>query len=1236
MPEMLHPAVYDPAALGTMVDSQYALSPLDQRQALNTLNDDSIIPAYYFAPRHSTTTTYPHSAVSPHDDFPTPRARLFDMTQQVSPRFPVHSATYPPANRASRADSDFDSLYDITDDEAEVPLHASASVKKIATRPKRGRYPSIIIPSPSAWPTIEKLKSATSAMPVTPSLLLTPSRRFLEMIDSHNLQVPERSAAPSLDGSLTSEEMDKLSCPATPEIQRRRGSFSSVDSWGPVQLDLQAMETLQHLGNSPSTEQYEQQVPQSIEMRGEMQEVSRPSLGLSIPASVFGNGSSGSTPVSALSVPSPGGFFSSLQSNARHTWSIPKRQESVPNTSTAEKFYNLPWENRRNTSPHPVPALPQRISTLAGSTLDGFDEPLATSRPVILSPTDENVEIKEINPSKTIFQYNKNYNAELQKTSTANLEMTGRWLEEQDELQAALRDMNDISSPSLSSGTHSRENSVDKPVVKKSVKFAEEPAKSPIEEASPEPVLTYVQGLEYLRTRSQKKDTFIHRQTRAEAMHVQRRCSPLAHRDQLLGKFELGQPDRPAPPRPVSEFFVNDPTVLKERIARAQMERQALDQMLPIHWVLQAQKQLNGGKLLSKPAVRCITRASAPRILDVGGVATNDWAWDVAYDYPYATVTTVYTAGNNMSANVLGPYNHKHLTVPNLWTLPFPSGHFDVVSARTLYELLKTSKPIARSSDEYDLCLKECYRCLKPGGILDFSLMDADVVHAGRNAQAMGVEFGFNLKTRGYDAQPTKTFLPRVSKAGFKDVQRAWIVLPMGKTAANWRETLTVGAEPKQQERRITEDGEVELGDSPVYGTTIDAAMLTGVVGSWAWERWLLRLQMEMGKEEEKLLEGVVQRKVSFVDQWNMQPPVGYLERNVWNGAAEQRQQSRTPRGPCSASSLPLQACPAKVATAPRRFTTAHSLAAMLFFSFFKTLVEHEITVELKNEVQIRGTLKSVDQYLNIKLDNAEAVDEIRWPHLCSTKDMFIRGSVVRYVHLPSGAVDTALLEDATRREAEAAKNKAKQVARPVHSSLFFIREYIPPRHSTITTTITPSAIAITLFTTVSSSLTALATAALSAIFSVLAIMAVRSAPPPAQNTPHATKTDAQVIALIAGLFGLTLLGIFVWLMYYCSIKSISCDFGEETTPSGSSKTGSAGSKEGKSENKEGSVAKTAHPTRSVLSRDTETAMTPRNDAWKDLESAGEAVRGIGARTIPKRTSVARLEMEALRDIRAI
>ncbi len=56
----------------------------------------------------------------------------------------------------------------------------------------------------------------------------------------------------------------------------------------------------------------------------------------------------------------------------------------------------------------------------------------------------------------------------------------------------------------------------------------------------------------------------------------------------------------------------------------------------------------------------------------------------------------------------------------------------------------------------------------------------------------------------------------------------------------------------------------------------------------------------------------------------------------------------------------------------------------MLFFSFFKTLVNHEVTIELKNDISIRGTLKSVDQYLNIKLDDITVVDELKYPHLVS------------------------------------------------------------------------------------------------------------------------------------------------------------------------------------------------------------------------------------------------------------
>lgn len=88
----------------------------------------------------------------------------------------------------------------------------------------------------------------------------------------------------------------------------------------------------------------------------------------------------------------------------------------------------------------------------------------------------------------------------------------------------------------------------------------------------------------------------------------------------------------------------------------------------------------------------------------------------------------------------------------------------------------------------------------------------------------------------------------------------------------------------------------------------------------------------------------------------------------------------------------------------------------MLFFSFFKTLVDQEVTVELKNDIEIKGTLKSVDQYLNLKLDNIVCTNETKYPHLSSVKNLFIRGSTVRYIHMSPSAVDCTLLQDASRR----------------------------------------------------------------------------------------------------------------------------------------------------------------------------------------------------------------------------
>ncbi len=78
----------------------------------------------------------------------------------------------------------------------------------------------------------------------------------------------------------------------------------------------------------------------------------------------------------------------------------------------------------------------------------------------------------------------------------------------------------------------------------------------------------------------------------------------------------------------------------------------------------------------------------------------------------------------------------------------------------------------------------------------------------------------------------------------------------------------------------------------------------------------------------------------------------------------------------------------------------------MLFYSYFKTLVGKEVspswlssvpgclrltslaavqvTIELKNDLQISGTLHSVDQYLNIKLHNTKVLEDQKYPHLVS------------------------------------------------------------------------------------------------------------------------------------------------------------------------------------------------------------------------------------------------------------
>jgi U6 snRNA-associated Sm-like protein LSm2 len=100
----------------------------------------------------------------------------------------------------------------------------------------------------------------------------------------------------------------------------------------------------------------------------------------------------------------------------------------------------------------------------------------------------------------------------------------------------------------------------------------------------------------------------------------------------------------------------------------------------------------------------------------------------------------------------------------------------------------------------------------------------------------------------------------------------------------------------------------------------------------------------------------------------------------------------------------------------------------MLFFQLFQHLAEQKapVKVELKNDISISGYLQSVDQYLNVKLGNVSIDNPEKFPHLVSLKNCFIRGSVVRFIHLAPSSVNVEKLQDDCRREAKSERNNRK------------------------------------------------------------------------------------------------------------------------------------------------------------------------------------------------------------------
>ncbi|KAL4885192.1 hypothetical protein BJY04DRAFT_144438 [Aspergillus karnatakaensis] len=852
----------------------------------------------------------------------------------------------------------FDDLYDATDDESDfsdecmsysstrpTSLSTPTTRNSLTSPSTRKRYPALTIPSSNLWPSLHGAPKS-SPVPPTPPQKIPVSPAALSLLGR---SVPAMHATPSLDGSVSSDQVSNISTPSTPDLRSLPDTDWNAhdihvlpDPEEDPQVDLvdpengdevpsievaiegadedwrrfigefpripgQALASAEYEGVEPSRGDTPSDrgvslpegalaMLQFIPLEGtpepwsETSEDNEEMWQLSAPPGPrrFDE----ATPVSELSdysftgldIPSPGGFFNSLAPRARHTWSIP-RFNQAPTSATAERFYNLPFQRSEGEVIEQVINLPERSTdeqlTAIYAPPTAIRIPESPAHPPTegsISPVSEGVH--EISRPATTYdpdEQEEDYAEELREKALSSMDRTSVWLAAQATYLAALSETNPanavededevepesvVEEKTQPSVALERQKSVS---VRFSETFPEPPSSFPSAEASKDSI--YWRGFQFLLAQSRSRDTFVHRSTRFDAVQSTRLGLSGLHNKCLLGNYELVAPTRPSYSGPFSQAPRNSvlASVLAEKAKFSMVEKEqlVLTQISQPIWAMEAFRYFYGGNLVASPVRKRLSRRDANmtshkkpkrrevRVLDLGGHATAEWAWQLAHDYPHVKVYTVYTDHQQVNEAIKGPPNHRHIQVSSLWKLPFPANKFDLISARSLPAFLKTEKPAGEDLDEYDLCLKECHRCLKPGGYLEFFVMDAEISRAGPYASATSIEFSFSLKIRGYDPLPTKAFLPRLRKSNFDSIKRGWMFLPMGTEPLKPqvpRET------PDPRVKSLVEDYEAVQGP---LGSTADMAPITGLLGGWIWEQWLLKLQVETGRERGKLLEGI-------------------------------------------------------------------------------------------------------------------------------------------------------------------------------------------------------------------------------------------------------------------------------------------------------------------------------------------------------------------------------------------
>ncbi|KAL2008539.1 hypothetical protein VTN00DRAFT_6733 [Thermoascus crustaceus] len=275
---------------------------------------------------------------------------------------------------------------------------------------------------------------------------------------------------------------------------------------------------------------------------------------------------------------------------------------------------------------------------------------------------------------------------------------------------------------------------------------------------------------------------------------------------------------------------------------------------------LMASRWLSFGRVLFSPAHNHVNSRDQERILVIDGLGNDDWSFYCALTYPNATVYNL-NIGSSPSASThpdgWQPPDNYHVTYHPSIEDPFPF-------QKSFFAVCILRFPAACSEVAQSNIISECKRVLRPGGYLEMSILDLDLVSMGnwtRRAVRM-------LKERIYLADPnislrsaSDSIQRLLGRCGFDNLNRCMVRVPVAgiivessdssssnPSSSAAAATTTAGYSPEMsrkeqrtQHRSASDDGNMSLGDllsgSPSSSNDESIAKIVTKVGRWWYTR---------------------------------------------------------------------------------------------------------------------------------------------------------------------------------------------------------------------------------------------------------------------------------------------------------------------------------------------------------------------------------------------------------------